>query len=1097
MKQFLRTMFVVLCCIGTLTSVPVQAADGSSESSPVTVTADGFAFSGGTIYGIDADWFQAQLPAGQTEGHLYVALEIPAEVDGRDVTAISPFAFTSSWSTDKEKYHALNYHNYGHLTFTIVSADFSQASCLRSIGNQSFMNSSISGVLDLSQTPLERFEKMAFNGCDNLTGVVLPDTLQEIGPSCFLDCTGLRFVTTQDIYAAFGDALVDFTLPDGLKVIDNRAFASALEPGLDLVAVIPASVETIGEEAFYNKDSKDLRFTQFHVLRTDAQGLDGYDYSAFKWVRPSGSDALCLIIMADEDSYNTFRHDNNGLSYVTNAVTHQVSLSFEKNGVSAETQDKLWNQSVRFTLEDDVWVYDTSYTLPETGGTTAPGYESSVWIMDDKVMTEDTLVTALTATLRAGGDLTDPEVSFQVTIVPNTGSETIITVPNGGTVTMNLRDDYQLKILPIFDHPLSGEDKDDVFFWYCWNDSEGTRNGESAFSFGKTINTLKIQTEDHERTGTSFYQLDLEGKTVSSAFYGPDYDWDKTVYTSEDGMYYLYVEIETPTENLDYITAHDYQWFIDRYDQYQPGTIYNTAEEFIQQFLLPTFGSETEVGSDAGNYTYLDLTWSLTSGTTYSTEPGAENHFTWQISEAEFAQLGWTNTTNIPLSGEIVLTNPYAVTFQADGTTVDTLYAKKNTTLTTADFPAVPEKTGYRGSWEKDTLQVTENVTIHAVYTPIVYDITYDLDGGTNGNNPDTYTVEDDIVLENPKKSGYTFQGWTYQDGQTPVKNLTLTAGSITGSLCFTAHWEKTSSGGDDTVFYTITASAKNGGSISPKGNITVAAGNTQTFRITAEEGYILSDVTVDGKSIGAQSTYTFRDIQKHHTITAFFTAVVSEEKPQQTGVSDWLNMENHMAYLNGYPDGTFRPGQTMTRAEAAQMFYNLLTQKDVPLTMSFRDVPEDAWYAKAVRTLASLGLVSGMGDGRFAPDQPITRAEFAAMAMAFTNTQVAVESPFPDVAETDWYYEAVSGAAQFGWINGYEDGTFRPGQTITRAEVASMVNAMLERTADEAFIAENAHLLRTFADVPAAHWAYNTILEAANSHTYTKTNGTETWTIS
>lgn len=92
------------------------------------------------------------------------------------------------------------------------------------------------------------------------------------------------------------------------------------------------------------------------------------------------------------------------------------------------------------------------------------------------------------------------------------------------------------------------------------------------------------------------------------------------------------------------------------------------------------------------------------------------------------------------------------------------------------------------------------------------------------------------------------------------------------------------------------------------------------------------------------------------------------------------------MAYLNGYPDGTFRPDRNMTRAEAAQLFYNLLLAKDVAATVSFDDVDSSAWYAGAVDTLASLGIINGVGDGKFEPERSITRAEFTAIAMRFAD---------------------------------------------------------------------------------------------------------------
>ena len=215
---------------------------------------------------------------------------------------------------------------------------------------------------------------------------------------------------------------------------------------------------------------------------------------------------------------------------------------------------------------------------------------------------------------------------------------------------------------------------------------------------------------------------------------------------------------------------------------------------------------------------------------------------------------------------------------------------------------------------------------------------------------------------------------------------------------------------------------------------------------------------------------------------------------PDDTGVSDLLNTEDHIQYLFGYPDGTFGPENNMTRAEVAQMFYNLLLDQDVEITKTFDDVPANAWYAKAVNTLASLDIISGVGDNKFEPERSITRAEFTAMAMKFAVGGEEGENIFSDVDENDWFYDAVVNSIQYGWIHGYGDGTFRPNNPITRAEVTAIVNNMLGRAADEDFVDEHAEELTQFSDIEK-HWAYYHIVEATNDHDYTKPSSGENWT--
>ena len=308
-----------------------------------------------------------------------------------------------------------------------------------------------------------------------------------------------------------------------------------------------------------------------------------------------------------------------------------------------------------------------------------------------------------------------------------------------------------------------------------------------------------------------------------------------------------------------------------------------------------------------------------------------------------------------------------------------------------------------------------------------------------------------------------------------------------------TATFRSTSSSG--ITRYTITASAGEGGSISPEGSVRVRRGNDQTFTITPDEGYEIADVLVDGESVGAVRSYTFENVRSRHTIEAIFEEIGTVADPDDTGVSGWLNTKDHMAYLAGYPDGAFGPDRNMTRAEAAQMFYNLLLDKDVTTTVTFADVDDGAWYAEAVHTLASLGILNGVGDGRYEPERAITRAEFTAIAMRFAKAPAIGEVRFTDVRESDWFYADVAGAVQYGWIEGYGDGTFRPGSSITRAEVTAIVNRMLGRRADTAFLAAHAEDLTAFTDLTSRHWAWETIMEAANGHAWDKRGGAEVWT--
>ena len=336
-------------------------------------------------------------------------------------------------------------------------------------------------------------------------------------------------------------------------------------------------------------------------------------------------------------------------------------------------------------------------------------------------------------------------------------------------------------------------------------------------------------------------------------------------------------------------------------------------------------------------------------------------------------------------------------------------------------------------------------------------------------------------------------------DGDSERVRSSYTFEEVTENHTIRVTFTETDEGGDDDddddddggiTYLTITATAGEGGSISPDGRVQVAYDRNKSFIIQADEGYELADVLVDGRSVGAVGRYTFEKVHKNHTITAVFTA-----SQKLNGVDRWLNTRDHIAYLSGYPDGTFGPDRNMTRAEVAQMFYALLNDQNVPATVSFSDVPDGAWYADAVETLASLGMFTGYPDGTFHPNSTITRAEFAAAALSFADMAPSARCSFPDVSAQDWFYPYVASAAEYGWIGGYPDGTFRPSGSITRAEVAVIVNHMLGRTPDQSFVDRSLDRLVSFSDLNSSHWAFYPIMEASNSHGHIKAGGSEQWT--
>ena len=200
------------------------------------------------------------------------------------------------------------------------------------------------------------------------------------------------------------------------------------------------------------------------------------------------------------------------------------------------------------------------------------------------------------------------------------------------------------------------------------------------------------------------------------------------------------------------------------------------------------------------------------------------------------------------------------------------------------------------------------------------------------------------------------------------------------------------------------------------------------------------------------------------------------------------LNIDDHYAYMKGYPDKTFGPDKAMTRAEVTMMFARLLKErpeKGRKYIMPYKDIKENDWYAYAVTFMSEKKLVSGYPDGTFKANAPITRAEFASIASRFDKLSEEARLKFSDVKENYWAYKFISSAEDKGWISGYPDGTFKPEKNITRAEVVSSTNRILNRYADLDFAKAHAQELAPMIDMDDSHWAYGPVVEAMNGHDY------------
>ena len=383
-----------------------------------------------------------------------------------------------------------------------------------------------------------------------------------------------------------------------------------------------------------------------------------------------------------------------------------------------------------------------------------------------------------------------------------------------------------------------------------------------------------------------------------------------------------------------------------------------------------------------------------------------------------------------------------------------------------------------------------------------VIEINFNANGGSvNGSS--VYTAEKSKISNLPTatRSGYTFNGWfTEATGGTQISMADITDMPITTTVY--AHWSKVdsgtsgggaggggSAGGGGAVApapngdYIIAIDTAEGATILPNGDVSVKKGDDLNVSIKLDEKYIVKDVLVDGKSVGAVTEYSFKKVDANHTLK-----VITQLKTMLT--------DKHIAYVGGYPDGSVKPGASITRAEVAMIFYRLLNDDArTAYTTSihnFSDVAANAWYAKAVATLANAGIITGDPQGTFRPNDTITRAEFAAIAARFDTSTDDAKGFYTDL-DGHWAAELIGRASGRGWVTGYSDGTFRPNQAITRAESMTLINRVLGR--DKLTSESLLDSMKKWPDNAISAWYYLAVQEATNGHDSKDVDGNEVWT--
>ena len=381
-------------------------------------------------------------------------------------------------------------------------------------------------------------------------------------------------------------------------------------------------------------------------------------------------------------------------------------------------------------------------------------------------------------------------------------------------------------------------------------------------------------------------------------------------------------------------------------------------------------------------------------------------------------------------------------------------------------------------------------------------------------------------ALRPPAREGYTFLGWYDSAENTSGEPIDFRTRTFKGAATVYAHWAKNA-----TVTFKIVNGYWSGNTAEDK-TVTVvlhpqangsASGTLDASHVPAimipAAGYENTpghwDVTpnTEKNGISGNVTYTYIFGKKHHSSSDDDSKDKDKNKDKDnnkennkdnntgettpTKVPALLNGSNHFAYVVGYKDGNVRPQGNITRAETAAIFFRLLKEEVRSENLSkhndFADVTEDSWYNTAVSTMAGMNILKGRTANSFAPQAPITRAEFAAICARFDSGRAEENSGFTDISG-HWAEKEIERAATLGWVSGYTDGSFHPDAPITRAEAMTLINRVLCRMPETK--ADLLDSMTKWPDNQPGAWYYLAVQEATNSHTYEqKDSKYETWT--
>ena len=359
------------------------------------------------------------------------------------------------------------------------------------------------------------------------------------------------------------------------------------------------------------------------------------------------------------------------------------------------------------------------------------------------------------------------------------------------------------------------------------------------------------------------------------------------------------------------------------------------------------------------------------------------------------------------------------------------LHKANGATIAANEVPTVTPPTGYKFTgWDSNPVGyvVNGNKTFVAQYRALNnYTVEFKLGEGSHvsGSPALVQTMQEDHVILSSEVPGVqapaaaTFKGWSPSN---PVGH------KVTGNVTFTATFQSTGSGGG-------------------------------------------------GGGGGAIVTPSKPDKPSKPT--------KKPDKPKEDLPPVELDQNYKLAYLQGYPGQVVRAGGEVTRGEVAAIFSRLLKEKmeeGKTYTSSFKDIESGKWYSNPIAYLESFKIISGYEDGTFKPDKKLTRAEFASVIARFAKLDTTKKTSFSDVSGEHWAKDYIDNAISHDWMGGYPDGTFKPNQPITRAEIVTVINKLINRVPDKAAIDADSANETKFKDLQKTYWAYYDVIEASSN---------------